>query len=113
MIATLAISLIMAATPQEDHLEYIGDYTVSAYNYYEGGGENYTTASGVEPEPYTTIAMKGYPYGTELYIEDIGVVRVDDTGAFPPDRIDLHIGYDDCEAFGLQEKEVYKIVRAK
>lgn len=113
MIAEIMIALILNATMPKEQLQYVGEYTVSAYSYSEGYGENYKTASGVEPVPYETVAAKGYTYGTKLYIEDIGVVRVEDTGGFPSDRIDLHIGYDDCEEFGLQKKEVYKIVKER
>jgi hypothetical protein len=37
-------------------MQYVGDYTVSAYNFSEGGGENYFTAGGYEPVPYYTVA---------------------------------------------------------
>lgn len=117
MIAPIIMSLIMMvsqpADVQDDYLEYIGTYTVSAYNYEEGGGENYFTASGAEPKPYTTVAMHGYPYGTELYIEGIGEVVVEDTGGFPDDWIDLHIGYDPIDSFDMREREVYLIIRGE
>ena len=42
--------------PAEPVMEYVGDYRVTAYAYYEGGGENYSTASGATPVPYYTVA---------------------------------------------------------
>lgn len=92
-------------------LEPIGTYTISAYSYSEGGGENYQTAGGYTPEPYFTVATSDeYPIGTYLYIDGIGTVQVQDRGNFPANRVDLHIGYDDCNSFGLQNREVYRFV---
>lgn len=114
MIGELAIALLIAvgcpADPGGATLEPAGVYTISAYSYNEGNGENYFTAGGYTPEPYFTVATsEEYELGTYLYIEGIGEVQVQDRGAFSSDRIDLHIGYDDPEQFGLQERQVYVI----
>lgn len=92
-------------------MEYVGDYRVTAFNYYEGNGENYYTASGATPTPYYTVATnEEFEFGTVLYIEDIGIVEVQDRGNFPQGVIDLHIGYDPMESFEDRTRKVY-IVR--
>lgn len=118
MIARLLIAAVLALGPvtspvsgaQGYYLEPVGVYTISAYSYEEGGGENYFTAGGWTPVPYYTVgASEEFELGTFLYIEGIGEVQVQDRGAFPGNRIDLHIGHDDPEEFGLQEREVWII----
>lgn len=92
-------------------MTYVGDYRVTAYAFYEGGGENYYTASGAEPVPYYTVATNDeFEFGTILYIEDIGIVEVQDRGNFQEGIIDLHIGYDSMESFEDRYRKVY-IVR--
>lgn len=104
---------VMQAQMDEPQYEYIGDYTVSAYNYYEGGGENYQTAGGYTPTPYYTVAAsEDIPMGTILYIEDLGEVQVQDRGGFPSDWIDLHIGYDDIDSWDMRERKVYIVERS-
>lgn len=86
----------------------IGTFKVTAYNYYEGG--NYQTTSGRTPLPYYTVATDPdvIPTGTVFYIEGIGKVRADDTGgAIKGNIIDYHIGYDDCDSFGVKYLKVY------
>lgn len=95
----------------EPSMEYVGDYRVTAYAYYEGGGENYYTASGATPVPYYTVATGDeFDLGTVLYIEGIGEVQVQDRGGFGPGIIDLHIGDDPMESFEDTTRAVY-IVR--
>lgn len=97
---------------EEPAMEYVGDYRVTAYAYYEGGGENYSTASGAEPIPYYTVATGSeFDFGTILYIDGIGEVEVQDRGGFPPGIIDLHIGYDSMESFEDRTRAVYIVRR--
>ena len=92
--------------------EYAGDYRVTAYAYYEGGGENYYTASGAEPVPYYTVATNDeFEFGTELYIEGVGIVQVQDRGAFPEGTIDLLIGDDPMSSFDDRTRKVYIVRR--
>lgn len=115
MIAEVIVSALMAVSvaqvEAEPTLDYLGTYQITAYSYEEGGGENYYTAGGYEPIPwYTCAAPYDVPMGTILYIEDFGEFQVQDRGAFPSYIIDVHVGYDDPDVIGLQEKDVY-IVR--
>ena len=94
----------------EPSMEYAGDYRVTAYAYYEGGGENYSTASGATPVPYYTVATgEEFDFGTVLYIEGIGEVEVQDRGGFGPGIIDLHIGDDPMESFEDTTRAVYVV----
>ena len=94
-------------------LEYVGDYRVTAFAYYEGGGENYQTASGATPVPYYTVATGAeFDFGTILYIEGIGYVEVQDRGGFGEGIIDLHIGDTPMSEFEDTTRAVY-IVRGE
>lgn len=96
--------------PAEPVMEYVGDYRVTAYAYYEGGGENYSTASGATPVPYYTVATGSeFDFGTVLYIEGIGEVEVQDRGGFDAGIIDLHIGYDSMDSFEDTTRAVYVV----
>lgn len=88
----------------------IGTFKITAYSYDEGGGENYSTASGRTPIPYYTVATDPdiIPTGTEFKIQGLGKVRADDTGgAIHGNIIDYHVGYDSCDTFGVQYRNVY------
>ena len=89
-------------------MEYCGDYRVTAYAYYEGGEENYYTASGATPVPYYTVATGSeFDFGTILFIEGIGYVEVQDRGGFGEGIIDLHIGWDSMDSFEDRTRAVY------
>lgn len=110
----VAATMHVAAVPEqaEPEMEYVGDYRVTAFAFYEGDGENYYTASGAEPVPYYTCATtEEFPFGTLLYIEDIGIVEVQDRGAFPEGTIDLLIGDDPMSSFDDRTREVYIVRR--
>ena len=94
----------------EPSMEYVGDYRVTAYAFYEGGGENYYTASGAEPVPYYTVATGDeFPFGTVLYIEGLGYVEVQDRGGFGPGIIDILIGDDPMSSFEDTTRAVYVV----
>ena len=96
----------------EPSMEYVGDYRVTAYAYYEGDGENYYTAGGYTPTPYYTVATGDeFELGTVLYIEGIGEVQVQDRGGFGPGIIDLHIGDTPMSEFDDRVRAVYIVRR--
>ncbi len=78
-------------------LEYIGEYKTTAYCcevYPHICGGNGVTASGTVPTPGITCAADWnvLPPGTWLYIEDVGVRRVEDSGsAIKGNRLDIAI----------------------
>lgn len=90
--------------------EYVGDYRVTAFNYEEGGGENYYTASGEEPIPYYTVATGDeFEFGTILFIDGLGEVEVMDRGGFGPGIIDYHIGDSPMSSFEDRTRAVYVV----
>lgn len=94
--------------------KYLGKFRITAYSYSEGYGENFRTASGKKPRPYYTVAVdpRVIPLGTKLYIKGIGVVQAQDTGGAVKGKvIDVHIGYGNCNKFGVKHLKVYKILR--
>ena len=111
LFAPIAADAI-AEQEEAPEMEYVGDYRVTAYAYYEGGGENYATASGATPVPYYTVATGNeFDFGTILYIEGIGEVELPDRGGFDEGIIDLHIGYDSMESFEDKTRAVYIVRR--
>lgn len=114
MLALGTAFIPTAAAKAEDvpSMEYVGEYRVTAFAYYEGGGENYATASGATPMPYYTVATgTEFDFGTILYIDGIGEVEVQDRGAFDEGIIDLHIGYDSMDSFEDKTRAVYIVRR--
>lgn len=104
----IAVSQGIEVETEEETLVYVGDYRVTAYAYYEGGEENFYTASGAEPVPYYTVATtEEFSFGTTLYIEGIGYVEVQDRGGFSEGIIDLHIGWDSMDSFEDRTRAVY------
>lgn len=107
MLTTQLTEFVASDQPE---MEYVGDYRVTAYAYYEGDGENYYTASGAEPTPYYTVATGDeFPFGTVLYIEGLGYAEVQDRGGFGPGIIDYHIGWDSMESFEDTTRAVYVV----
>ena len=73
------------------NLTYIGTYRTTGYDicYSCCGKIDGITASGTKATPGRTVAMKGYPYGTKIYIEGVGYRTVEDTGGFHTNTIDI------------------------
>lgn len=93
-------------------MESLGTFEITAYSYYECGGESSKTASGTTPRPYVTVAVdpRIIPLGTKLYIEGVGEVIAEDTGgAVKNNVLDLHVGYDDPNNWGRQHRQVWII----
>ena len=73
-------------------MKYIGVYRITGYTptcAHCCGKSNGITASGARAIVGRTIAMKGYPFGTTVYIEGYGFYVVEDTGGFKPSTIDI------------------------
>lgn len=93
--------------PKESKMTLLGTYELTAY--YNAYGNH--TASGTWPTAGRTVAMKGVPMGTHVYIEGIGERVVEDTGAFSPNCIDVFYNtYNECVQFGRKyNRKVYKV----
>lgn len=80
------------------HLDYVGDfkctaYCVEKYPHICGTGKG-ITASGQPVQAGVSVAvadLETFPYGTILYIEDVGIRIVQDTGSFDPSKIDIAV----------------------
>ena len=74
------------------NMTYLGSYKITGYDAWcvhccsKNDG---VTASGTQAMVGRTIAMKGLPYGTLVYIEGYGFYIVEDTGGFKPNTIDI------------------------
>ena len=80
------------------HLEFVGEYKCTAYccekyPHICGTGSG-KTASGVPITQDVTVAVNDtnkFPFGTILYIEDVGIRIVQDTGPFSGKQIDCAV----------------------
>lgn len=101
----MSTKYLSKSKPKEPNKTYIGSYELTAY--YNAYGNH--TASGTWPTAGRTIAMKGVPMGTHVYIEGIGERVVEDTGAFSPNCIDVFYNtYNECVQFGRKyNRKVY------
>lgn len=89
----------------EPGLVYIGTYEVTAYEY-----TGSTCANGNYPTPYYTVACNSLPFGTELYLDGVGWVVVEDRGAewHGDNWLDLYLGdVDACYEWGVRYLDVY------
>ena len=90
-----------------DEMELLGEWRVTAY-----AETGYCCANGNYPTTGYTIACNSLPFGTEVYIEDVGFRTVEDRGpAYLGDAwLDLYLGeYDACVQWGDQTKKVWRV----
>ena len=79
------------------NMQYIGEYKCTAYcceKYPHICGGSGKTASGQPIQANVSVAvtdLKKLPYGTVIYIEDVGIRIVQDTGNFPKTQIDVAV----------------------
>ena len=91
----------------EDPLELIGTWRVTAYAY-----TGSACANGEMPETGRTIAHNSLPFGTKVYIEDIGVREVMDRGPayLGTEWCDLYLGNtSECVQWGDQMRKVWLV----
>lgn len=72
-----------AESEKEPQREYLGNYKITGYDPYCShccGKSDGITASGKPATPGYTIAMKGMPFGTKVYIDGLGTFEVQDRG---------------------------------
>ena len=91
----------------EDPLELIGTWRVTAYAY-----TGSACANGEMPETGRTIAHNSLPFGIKVYIEDIGVREVMDRGPayLGTEWCDLYLGDTAaCVQWGDQQRKVWRV----
>lgn len=105
MLAASTLVPLEAEKPSESEMEPLGTYEITAY----AGGS--LTATGTVPVPYKTVAVDPtiIPYGTQLYLEGVGIVTAEDCGgAIVGKRLDLYLPSEgECVQWGRQEREVW------
>lgn len=77
-----ATSAATTNTTSSDKMTSIGRFKITGYDACKKccGKTDGITASGVKATAGRTIAMKGYPFGTKIYIEGLGTYIVEDRG---------------------------------
>ena len=91
----------------EESRTYLGNYKITAYA--ETGNP---CANGSYPQTDYTIACNSLPFGSRVYIEDVGYRTVEDRGAswHEDEWIDLYLGDTaSCIQWGVQHKDVYLV----
>lgn len=70
-------------TETERNMTYLGEYKITGYSTKSccnGSGNAGKTASGEPLTPWYSVAMKGIPFGTKIYIDGLGEFVVHDRG---------------------------------
>lgn len=86
---------------------YLGNYLITAYE-----DTGCACANGNYPSVGYTVAHNTLPFGTKIYIEDVGERVVEDRGPsrFGSEWCDIYLGDSgECNAWGMQYKDVYLI----
>lgn len=99
-------SCVQGEDPVDD-LERLGEWHITAYTH-----TGNACANGNYPTAWYTVACNSLDFGTQLYIEDVGVRTVEDRGPgwLGSEWCDLFMdSYDECVAWGSQYKNVYII----
>ena len=92
--------------PQDD-MELLGTWRVTAY-----AETGYPCANGNYPQTGYTVACNSLPFGTQIYIEDVGFRTVEDRGPawLGSEWCDLYLGdYNSCVQWGSQQKKVWRV----
>ena len=81
---------------------YLGVYTVTGYDAYCkhccARADGITASGAVVTEGYTVAMCRDFPFGTKVYIEDLGIFEVQDRGV-GPGKIDIALGsHKECYA---------------
>ena len=90
-----------------DEMELLGEWRVTAY-----AETGYCCANGNYPTTGYTIACNSLPFGTEVFIEDVGFRTVEDRGPtwLGDQWCDLYLGdYSSCVQWGDQVKKVWRV----
>jgi 3D (Asp-Asp-Asp) domain-containing protein len=91
-----------ASDDAPEGMTYMGVWEISAYEY-----TGNPTASGTMPTEWRTCAFNSAPLGATIYITGLGYFLNEDVCG-TPSRLDIYLGdVASCEAFGIQNHEVY------
>lgn len=91
----------------EEPMEYLGTWRITAYAY-----TGSPCANGNYPQTGYTIACNSLSFGTQIYIDGVGVRTVEDRGPswLGSEWCDLYLGdTSSCIAWGDQHRDVYLV----
>ena len=91
----------------QDSMELLGTWRVTAY-----AETGYPCANGNYPTTGYTVACNSLPFGTQIYVEDVGFRTVEDRGpaSLGSEWCDLYLGdYNSCVQWGNQYRRVYRV----
>ena len=89
----------------KDSMTPMGTWRITAYAW-----TGYTCANGNYPTTGYTVACNSLPFGTQIYIEDVGFRTVEDRGPLQmgEEWLDLYLGdTQECIQWGVQNKKVW------
>ena len=102
-----ALVIFMMVVVLRTQLEYIGVWNTTAYTW-----TGNPCANGNYPTEGYTIAHNSLPFGTKVYIADVGYRTVQDRGPeyLGGEWCDIYMdSYDACVQWGMQGKDVYLV----
>lgn len=88
-------------------MEFLGDWRITAY-----AETGYPCANGNYPTKDYTIACNSLDFGTQVYIDGVGIRTVEDRGPqwLGNEWCDLYLGeYTDCVQWGDQTRKVWRV----
>ena len=88
-------------------MTYMGAWRITAYAY-----TGSPCANGNYPTAGYTVACNSLPFGTQIYVEDVGFRTVEDRGpvSLGSEWCDLYLGdYNSCVQWGSQQKRVWRV----
>ena len=91
----------------DENRTYLGNFMTTAYAW-----TGNPCANGNYPETLHTVACNSLPFGSVVYIEDVGYRVVEDRGpgSMPSEWLDIYMGdTETCLQWGIQYKDVWLI----
>lgn len=101
----------VSADDPKGGMNYLGNWSVTAYAW-----TGYPCANGNYPQTGVTVACNSLPFGTQIYIDGIGIRTVEDRGpsSMGDSWCDLYLGDTaSCVQWGVQNRDVWIVEEEK